>query len=241
MHATKTQRTAAISMRLLSHVDPSYPRVAETLRLLDAERVSSVPGILGSLEASRAAARSDVNLSAVGQREKIAAAAGSALGNIATVAKRVTEMEREHAAELAASAPLPEPTPSDTLIDLELARQIKAESPIPSKLERSSERVRVALARLPNELSGITSDVQARVRASLRDPALAARLGDEAAALEAARRVVQGAIDEVQADAQVGASELVRLFGTAWKLPGVAGTLADRLEAEQQADPATTE
>lgn len=220
---------------IVRRIDPNNsPRTAEALQVLDIERVSSAPALVAAYHDRAAEIRRDPMLSDAGKQSKIQGAATSTLGNIAAMARRIVEMETEHRAE-SGLVPLPEPTASDTLIDLALAAQIKADPPTGFALEHASERTRIAVARLPRELSGLSAELQVRAHASLTPASDAARIAAEATALDAARQVVQQAIGELQTDARWQPAELVKAFGNHWKLPGIVETLANRLAAADAA------
>ena len=72
------------------------------------------------------------------------------------------------------------------------------------------------------------------VRMSLADPVTASLYASDAAAISAARHAVQGAINSLQETAQEPISELVRMFGSGWKIPGSPETLT-QLMADRQA------
>lgn len=231
----KTLRISKISLSLLDAqglASSRSPRVGELRAILDPERVSSLPGILSAHAQRAEAINQDRELSAEGKRARIAAQAGATVGNLATLAKKVIKAEAAHRAETEGAVQIPKADAADTLVDLALAAHLRESNPIKTKLLNGSERLRLAAARMPAELTGLSPEVHAAVRGSLIAPELAVSLGEEAAALEAARRVVQGAIDELASEAQLPPRELVDLFGAGWRLPGVAPTMAERLNAE---------
>lgn len=232
---TKTTRLAELSVRLLGAQGATAsvsPRAAAAIKVIDPENVSSVSGILNLLAQSIDAVNRDPELSPEGKRNRISAAASSRLGNIADSAKVVVHLEAEHRRDADEAVPLPKAEPADVLLDLALVAHVKADSPIPTKLLFASERVRLAVARTPPELAGISPEVQAQVRGSLVDPHKAVQLGAEAEAIGAARKIVQRAIDDLAPDAQWTPQEMVRHFGTQWRLPGITSTKAERLATE---------
>lgn len=234
-----TTRLARISANMLkaNGIAPTAsPRVAEVLRVLDAENANSVPYVLHLLGQTVEATNRDPELSAEGKRNRISAATSSRLGNIASLAKTVARLEAEHRRDADEAVPLPKADAADVLLDLALVAHVKAAEPIPTKLLTMSERVRLAVARTPAELSGLKPEVQAQVRGSLMDPHKAVQLGAEAEALGAARKIVQGAIDELAPDAGWNPQEMVQHFGTQWRLPGVVSTMAERLANEAAAE-----
>lgn len=235
MRQDRTTRVAEIAARMLAANGVSAtdsPRTAEALKILDPESVGSVPGILGLLAQTVAGIERDPELSAEGKRTRIRAAADGRLGNIASLAKAIARLETEHRRDADEAVPIPAAEVGDVLLDLALAGHLRDVRPIPSKLLNMSERVRLAAARVPPELSGLTPEVAAKARGSLMNPQTAVRLGNEAAALDAARRAVQGAIDELAPVAKWTPSELVKHIGPEWRLPGVAPSMAERLTAE---------
>ena len=232
-HATRLAGIA--KMRIGS---PSAPLAQAAMQLADPERVSSAPGIVGLFERDAATIRSDRDLSDEGKTARLRNLAQSRLlGGLAATARDLTRLEREHAAKKADAlrSAAPPADAATTLVDLALAAQVKAEPATAFTLERSSQRLREALARMPLELSGLSAEAHGRVLASLIPGDTAASLGEEAAALESARKVTQRSIDELQRDARADADALIRAFGTDWQLPGVIDSLAQRLHAGQQA------
>ena len=214
----------------LSGLDPSIsPRVAAVTKLLDSETVSSIPSIIESFEKRREAILANKNLSDIGKAEEIQGFANSILGNIATRAKQISDLEAEHANDRATAVPIPKADAAETLIDLALAQHLRATDPIPSALVQMSERVRLAAARVPIELTGLTPAAQAKAHGSLMSPAKAVQLSAEAEALDAARTVTQQAIAELAPQAKWPATELVRHFGDRWRLPGIHPDSAKRL------------
>ncbi len=208
------------------------------LAAIDPERVSSAVGVVAEFSRTVEQINRDRDLSEHGKRDRIKAAASARLSNIARTAREVAALERKHAEARRTAVKLEKPDAAETLIDLALAQHVRAAEPIPSALVAMSERLRVAVARLPVELSGITVETQARVVGSLVSPTLAAQFAEESEVLEAARTVVQGTIDDVAPLAGWGAGELVEAFGDAWKLPGLTASHATRLSAEQASETA---
>ncbi len=241
MNSLKTHRIASIAARMVGTV--SSPLALRALALIDGERVSSAPSIIGSFEQSAAATNADKDLSEQGKATRVRSAAESRLVSLSSTAKEFVALQNEHGHKQAKAMRDAVPPATDTgqvLIDLAIAAQVKADRPLMFTIERSSERVRQALARTPPELSGITAEQQSRVVGSLVSPALAAELGEEAAALEGVRSVIQSGIDELQAVARCEPKELVARFGTDWKLPGIVDSLMRRLDAENAVSEAAT-
>lgn len=208
--------------------------VSECLRMLDPERFSSIPGIANTFATKSTEINADMSLSAVGKSERIRAAASTALGNIATIARRVVELEKGREVMLEDALELKKPDASETLVDLAIAAHIRAEEPIPTKLRGMSTRIRTAVARLPAELSGLSPDVHSSVVGSLISPDLSVKFSEEADALSSTRAVVQAAIDQLVPVAQWEAPEMVKSFRTDWSLPGVYHTKVARLHSEFQ-------
>jgi hypothetical protein len=215
-------RLIEINRMMAGRLNPSTsPIVAQCLEAMDDERVSSVAGLVRSYTQKLAGIHADQELSDIGKRERQRATASTTLGNIAAVARKLADAERQHRAAKANAVKIEKGDATETLIDLELARYVRETRPIPSLLERMDARIRTAAVRLPPELSGIDAPTQARIAGSLISAELAATLADEAQALEAARNATQAAIDEVSAAAKWTPRELVEAFGEGWKLPGV--------------------
>jgi hypothetical protein len=206
-------------------------RASEAWKLIDEDESAraSLPALVRAFRQRRAIIDANKRLSLIGRREELTGFAKSQLGNVATAAHRIAQLEAELAADRATAVPLPKADASETLIDLALAAHIRAAEPIPSRLMQSSERVRLALARVPPELSGIVPSVQAQVHGSLMSPARAVQFAVESEALGAAREVTQAAISEIAAHAEWTPAELVQHFGASWRLPGITDSLATRL------------
>lgn len=211
----------------------SGPTVSRLLGFLDEERASSAPGIMRLFLETADAARSDDKLSALGQREKVQSAARSRLGNVGAIAKEISKLEHEHEAAQKKAVQIPEADAAQMLLDLEIAKHVRGLDLVPTQMERLPERLRVALVRLPAELTGITVDTQARIAGSLVSPDVAVQLGEEAEALQYARRVVQLAINELGAHAGVlSAREALQTFGPGWEVPGVLASRVNALAAD---------
>jgi hypothetical protein len=222
---------AAMGLMRSAGTSSGSPIVAQALKILDDESAGSIPWIMRALDGKRQAVMNDQNLSDIGKQQQLRGIANGLLGNVATVAKRVVQMEREHREARAKAVPLPKADAADVLLDLALVQYVKEAKPIPSKLVAMSERVRLAVARTPVELSGITPEVQAQVHGSLMDPHLALQFAEEAQALNLAREVVQVSIKEVVPESEWQARELVESFGTDWQVPGIAASKAERMVA----------
>lgn len=215
-------------------VSARSPRVAQALAWLDAEKITSAPGILAGFRQRADAIMADRDLSDSGKRDRVRAAADSTAGNIATLAKKLVALEQAHNIDVSTAVPIPKADAADVILDLALVAHVKSAEPIPSKLLNMSERIRLAVARTPPELTGIAPDLQARVHGSLMSPDKAVQIGDEAQAIGAARSVVQHAINELAPDVKWEAREWVQQFGahSGFKLPGIVDSLARKLAGE---------
>lgn len=234
----RTQSLTRISRGLLVQTAgrSASPLVAEVLRLTDPEAVSSLPGIANAYNMRTAQIHSDRELSDVGKRERMKSVADGAAGHVGKLAKRVAELEAQHRTTRANAVQLPKADAADVLLDIELAKFIRESEPIPSKLTAMSERVRIAMARLPVEITGLTTEVQASVLGSLVSPELAVQFAEEEQALSAARSVVQSAINEVAPVAELSPRDMVQTFGTRWRLPGLTDTYVERVQDELKAE-----
>jgi multidrug efflux pump subunit AcrA (membrane-fusion protein) len=211
-----------------------HSRVRAAMSALDPERVSSVPGILKFHGTRVTSFRADRELSDEGKRKRIQTSAESALGNLAGVAKEVAKLRAEHGIDRALALKIPRAADApEMLLDLEYARMQREKPVAPTMLEiNASERMRLALARLPTDITGLDAKAQTRLAASLVAPDRAAQFADEVEAIDGAAQAVQAAIDALAGEAQLEAREMVRLFGTEWRLPGVIDTMARRLDGE---------
>ena len=178
-------------------VPTDSPHTRAIFGLIDPSRISSATSILNGFHAARDNASGDKNLSAQGIRERVGKAALNALANIAPRAADVRRQRAEYEALARQSVVIPKADMADTLFDIELVRQVKAEGKIPSILDMSSERLKLAIVRAPVELSGVSSDVRERLRGSFVSPDLALDLQQRSAAIEAAHEGVQNAITAV--------------------------------------------
>ena len=206
--------------------------VAAALKLIDDDRVGGIISIATGHAEKAKAINSDNELSDLGKRERVKAAARSDIVNAASVAKKLTDLEAQHRQAKSEAVPLPKPDAAEVLMDLALLAHVKATNPTATALTMMSERIRLAVARSPVELSGVKPEAQARVHGSLISPEVATRLEEEAEALSIAREMVQSAIDELAPSAGLSPLEAVTLFGTKWHLPGVTDSMAQRLAAE---------
>lgn len=219
-----------INGRIVALWPSSVPRDAshtlEAFQQVDDERMSSATGVLKRFLAKVDEVEADKELSQVGKTARIKEAAASALSNLQKPASIVTRLENEARKRAEMAVVIPKPDMNDTLIDLALAAQVKAEGKAPSLLEHGSERMRIALARMPEELSGLKPADRARMRGSLIDPHLAQELGQTTAAIESARETVQRAIDIVAPRLDMRPSDKAAMVGTGWRIPGLSATVA---------------
>lgn len=212
------------------------PLVSRAWKAIDPEAVASATGLVNRFAGQRDTVNSDRELSHEGKRNRIKQAASNALSNLKTTAEAVLKMESEFNASTSGLVKIPDQTPADAVIDLEIARMYRENTPITTVVSMSwSDRAKQALVRLPKELTGMDDKTFETVRMSLADPATASVYATDALAIAAARQSVQGAINSLQQEAQEPISELVRMFGSGWKIPGVADTLAKAM-ADRQAD-----
>lgn len=190
--------------------------------IVNPEGTSSAVGIVGLFERDAARVRQDKDLSAQGQRARIAALAKSRLENLSPLARKVIEIEAAYRAGETEALRLPEPSANDTAIDLALAAHVResGESAVRLRL-LADDRTKLAIARLPAVLGGLTAEHQAKVRHSLLPPSVAQRLDDESQSVAAARQTVQKAIDALTGHApDIAHRDLVAMFGDSWKLRG---------------------
>lgn len=196
---------------------------ARAYALVATDRTSSAPGLLALAQRDRAAVERDADLSAKGKAGKIAAIARSRLANLAPLASSVQKLRAEYLAREQEALRLPEPSSNDLQIDLALARHVRevGEGAVRLRL-LGSERTKLAVARLPPELSGLNPAEHDKVRHSLVPASVAQQLDDEARALMSAREAVQKALDHLVdfAPDDISHRELVELFGDGWKLRG---------------------
>ncbi|MDR6857233.1 hypothetical protein [Variovorax guangxiensis] len=198
----------------------------EAFQQIDDERVSSATGVLRRFWSTVDEVHANKELSEVGKKARIAEAAGSALSNLKKPAEIVTRLEANLRTRAATAVVLPKPDVNDTMVDLALAALVKSQDKVPTLLVNSSERVRVAIARMPEELTGLKPADRARIRGSLIDPNLAQELGQTTAAVEAARYAVQNAIDAVAPSVDMAPSDKAAIVGPGWRIQGVSATAA---------------
>lgn len=240
---------ASTAMRLLTGQGIAYKavsdRVDQALALLDSERITSIPGLVGLYERDTDGVRADVNLSDVGKQERYRSMATSRLENLTTAAKTVVELEAGYRTDEAQALQLPPWSETDRLeIDIALAALVreqtareatdaKARSFIAGLPREGSERMRRAVARLPVELSGLTREQHDKVRHSLVPATTAARLDAESKAIFAAAEATQAAITYLSSQAKAEHRVLVGLFGNRWKLTG-STTAEERIARIQE-------
>lgn len=238
MTESKTQRLAHISTRLNSqNLSRASSIVHGALGLMNPDLPTSAPGQLHAHTEKTRVIRADRDLSAHGQQSKIRASADSCLGNVGTMARKLMALEQEHRTAAANAVPLPRPTdPWEIACDFEVARLIR-EKPLSAfhlttvGVGEIDARVREAIARVPAALTGLKEEQRALIQGSLVAPQLAVQLSEERQALDAARQIIQSAIDELAPEAGWSAREFVDHIGPGWNLPGVTQSRADRMAA----------
>lgn len=166
----------------------------EAYRLIDPEAASSAVGILRRLHETKEATQADPMLSDAGKLQKTAEAAAVALANLRTKADTVRRLESEYQQLAADAVQIPEASAADAMHDMEIARMARADSKTAPAIELASERTRLALVRVPVEISGIKPETRERLRGSFISPEMALELEQRATALHAAREGVQRAI-----------------------------------------------
>ena len=188
------------------HTQPAY-------QVIDPERITSAVGIMRSFEQKRQAAAADVTLSDEGKRQRTADAASNALANLRGMADKVRSLEAEYQ-ELAANAvQIPEASAADAMHDMEIARMARSDAKTPTALELTSQRTRLALVRVPVEISGIKPETLERLRGSFVSPETALELEQRTAAIRAAREGVQRAIKLVSGLSDFGIAQKRAMVG----------------------------
>lgn len=241
---------SAINMRLLAGHGITYKAVSDradrALALLDSERITSVPGLLGLYERDTGGVRADVTLSDVGKQERFRSMAASRLQNLTEAAKTVEELEGQYLTDEAQALQLRPWSETDRVeVDIALASLVREQQARTATDERArsfisglhrngSEQMRRAVARLPLELSGLSREVHDKVRHSLVPATTAARLDAESKAIFAAREAVQSAIEYLSGEAKSEHRQLVGLFGNRWKLNGSSSTTPEERIARIQ-------
>ena len=226
--------TRQIAIRAMASglAEATAPRATTALAWLDGERYGrAIPNFVRGFAVKAEAIKADKLLSGEGQRQAIGQAAQAALSNIAGIARDLTQLEIELARDRANAAPLPKADAADAVVDVALAALLREQKPTASALMLAGERVRIAAARLPEELTGLTPETKAQIHGSLISPELAQRLSEETGALALARQGVQSAIDELAPQSGLTPRELVGVLGANFRLPGVPGTVATRIAA----------
>jgi hypothetical protein len=237
------------AMRLLVGQGIGYKAVSDradaALALLDPERVTSIPGIVGLYERDISGVRADVTLSDVGKQGRYQSMAASRLQNLTAAAKTVVELEAQYLTEEANAVQLPPWSETDRVeVDIALAALVreqearsatdtKAREFINSLHRNASEQMRRAVARLPVELSGLSREQHGKVRHSLVPPSVSARLDAESKVIYAAREATQAAISYLGCQAKAEQRVLVGYFGNNWKLSG-SSTPEERIARIQE-------
>lgn len=221
------------------HIVPAYgsATVKAAWEIADPERISSAVGIVNAYLQAAQEVNNDATLSDHGKTERRRELAKNRLYQLKPLAERVTSLEAQHKRALTDMVQVKPADAAEAIIDIELAKAYREQAPIPTVLERWSERARQALVRLPTELTGMDDALRERIALTLADTTKAASAADDGEALRIARRAVQQAILTLQETAQATAGELVHWFGQGWKLPGVIDALV-RLRMEAAKTPA---
>lgn len=216
------------------NIDPTKAEFKDIFELIDLEWVTSAPNILGDLSEKVSAIRADANLSEIGKREAIEQAGRSALNRIKSKTAKVDRLQQELVDGMESAIKTPTASLNDTMIDLALAAylrdQVKAwqdgehagPERIASRLQGLSERARLAVIRVPPELSGIDTHTQTAVRTTFVDPAVAKHLEDTSYAVDVARQVVQVTLEETITLAQIPQAAVREAVGQGWDTAGVS-------------------
>lgn len=186
---------------------------ADAYRLIDPDSVSSAVGILRRFNEIKEATSADPALSDVGKLQRLDEAANNALGNLRTKADGIRRLESEYQEMAQEAVKIPEPGMADVMHDMEIARMARADSKTATAIELASERTRLALVRVPVEISGIKPETRERLRGSFISPELALELEQRSTALHAAREGVQRAIRLVSGHSSLGQAQKKAMVG----------------------------
>lgn len=215
------------------NIDSTKGGFKEIYELIDQDWVSSAPSILRDLSQKVAGIRKDAKLSELGKREAIQQAGLSALNRLKNKTAKVDRLQEELLSGLEDAIKTPTPSLNDTMIDLAMAAHLREQvkewqngdfagpSSITSRLQDLSERARLAVIRVPAELSGIDTQIQTAVRTTFVDPATAKHLEDTSYAINVARDVVQASIEEMVSLAQLPKADVQDAIGPGWDASGV--------------------
>lgn len=215
------------------NIDPKKPGFKEIFDLIDVDWVTSAPNILRDLNDKVTAIRADVKLSELGKREAILQAGRTALNRLKTKTTKVDRLQEDLVEGMQSAIKTPTPSMNDTMIDLAMAAYLREQvttwkngefagpTAIADRLQDMSERARLAVIRVPAELSGIDAHIQDVVRSTFVDPAIAKHLEDTSYAISVARDVVQATLKEMVSLADIPAGEVRETIGTGWDSSGV--------------------
>lgn len=214
-------------------LDPAYgsATVKAAWEIADPDRLNSALGIVGAFLQSVQQIDADRDLSDHGKSERRRDVAKNRLYQLKPLAERVTSLEAQHKRALTDLVQVKPADAAEAIVDIALAKEYREQAPIPTVLERWSERARQALVRLPAEITGMDDGLRERIALTLADPVKAGSIANDGEALRVARRVVQQSILTLQEAAQVSVGELSQWFGRGWQLPGVIDALV-RLRME---------
>ena len=218
---TTENSTSVQFMRSGSNIVAIWPRdlpnqadhTSEAFKLVDPESLTSAVGIARRFNEAKDAANADKTLSDIGKRERISEAAMNALVNLRTKADTVRRLEAEYQQLAAEAVQIPEPSMADVMHDMEIARMARADSKTAPAIELSSERTRLALVRVPVEISGIKPETRERLRGSFISPEIALQLEQRTAAIGTARGGVQRAIQLVSGHSSLGQAQKKAIVG----------------------------
>ena len=214
-------------------IDPAKAEFKEIYEVIDHEWVTSAPNILRDLVERASAIRADAKLSEIGKREAMEQASRSAFNRIKTKTAKIDRLQEELISGMEEAIKAPSATLNDTMIDLAMAAYLRDQvkewksadfagpERITAQLQDLSERARLAVIRVPAELSGIDAHIQNSVRATFVDPALAKHLEDKSYAIEVARDVVQVVLDEMVTLSKLPQAEVRAAVGSGWNVSGV--------------------
>lgn len=216
------------------NIDSSKPEFKEIFDLIDINWVTSAPSILRDLNDKVSAIRADVKLSELGKREAILQAGRAALNRLKAKTAKVDRLQEELVEGMQSAIQTPTASMNDTMIDLAMAAYLREQvtawkngefagpTAIADRLQDMSERARLAVIRVPAELSGIDTHIQDVVRSTFMDPAIAKHMEDTSYAIGVARDVVQTTLQEMVTLAQIPANEVREAIGTGWDSSGVS-------------------
>lgn len=215
------------------NIDPQKSEFKDIFEVIDPEWVTSAPNILRDLAERVTAIRADAKLSDIGKRQAIQEASRSALNRLKTKTAKVDRLQDALIDGMETAIKVPTPSLNDTMIDLAMAAYLRDQvkswqgedfagpDRIASRLQSLSERARLAVIRVPAELSGVDVHIQDTVRTTFVDPAVAKHLEDKSYAIDVARKVVQVVLDEIVTLSKLPQSEVQEVIGQGWDTSGV--------------------